>query len=70
FTDSFGLVTTLMLLVFFVIVEWLGRSGDYAISQLFLNKNRAVRWAFYGLLVFFIGMYVPSIETPFIYFQF
>ena len=70
FQDYSGFIYTLVLLVFFNAIEWLGRSGDYAISALFIHRHRVLRWSFYAFLIFLIGMYIPSVETPFIYFQF
>lgn len=58
------------LIVFFMLLEWFGRKGQYAISDIGLNWNRAFRWTFYSFLIFLIGMFMRTEETPFIYFQF
>lgn len=58
------------LIVFFMTVEWLGRNKQFAISNLNLHWNRPVRWGFYMFIVFLIGMFMQTNETPFIYFQF
>lgn len=63
-------VIQLILLLFFVVVEWLGRGSEYAIEKTACHKPVAIRWAFYFLLVFLVGMFMVSEETPFIYFQF
>lgn len=60
----------LLLILFFLLIEWMGRRNEYALEKLFFNKNRIVRWAFYCLIIFMIGMYAKTSETPFIYFQF
>lgn len=60
----------LMLVAGFVIVEWLGREGQYAIAHIHHALNRPLRWLFYALIIFAIGMFMPSVESPFIYFQF
>lgn len=60
----FGLMT------FFVFVEWMGRSGQYAIENIGLRWKRPVRWFFYIFILFLIGMFMQTEETPFIYFQF
>ncbi len=60
----------MILTAIFVIIEWLGREGQYAISSLELRWNRPLRWTFYSLIIFTIGMFMPSVESPFIYFQF
>ena len=58
------------LVALFVLVEWIGREGEYGISKLGLKWKRPVRWTFYALLLFLIGMFMRTEETPFIYFQF
>lgn len=60
----------LLLLLFFVVIEWLGRDGQYAIERMFLKSKRWIRWSFYMIIVFLIGMFAMTKETPFIYFQF
>jgi hypothetical protein len=59
-----------LLLVFFILVEWFGRKGQFAIEFLQHKKTRPLKWAFYTLIIFLIGMYMETDETPFIYFQF
>jgi alginate O-acetyltransferase complex protein AlgI len=59
----------IILLTIFVWLEWLGRRHEFAIQQL-LGFNRTLRWAMYVGIVFLIGMYMPTNESPFIYFQF
>jgi hypothetical protein len=63
-------LTTIILVAIFVLVEWKGREGQYAISQIGKNWYRPLRWTFYSILIFAIGMFMPSAESPFIYFQF
>jgi len=58
------------LILVFVFVEWLGREGEFGISQLGKNWRRPIRWVMYSLVIFSIGMFSPSNESPFIYFQF
>lgn len=60
----------ILLIVFFIIIEWLGRRNEYAIEKLGLKWNRIFRWSFYAFLIFIIGMFMQTEETPFIYFQF
>lgn len=59
-----------ILLSFFILIEWIGREKQYAIATLGFGWYRPVRWFFYALLIFLIGMFMPSDESPFIYFQF
>lgn len=63
-------VLTLALCLFFVIIEWLGREGQYALSHMGQHWSKPIRFAFYSFLVFLMGMYMSTNETPFIYFQF
>ncbi|HMO32791.1 MAG TPA: MBOAT family O-acyltransferase [Lacibacter sp.] len=58
------------LLLFFIIVEWIGREGEYALAHIGENWYRPIRWSFYFIIIFLIGMFMPSAESPFIYFQF
>lgn len=61
---------TSILIVFFVIIEWLGRRHKYAIENILFKLNKPLRWLFYTIIIFLIGMYMQTEETPFIYFQF
>ncbi len=63
-------VVTLMLVIVFLGIEWLGREDQYAIQKIGLRWKRPVRYLFYSLILFAIGMYMTTNETPFIYFQF
>ena len=70
FTGMRRALLTIILTGVFVLIEWVGRERQYAISHLGQNWNRLLRWSFYSLIIFLIGMFKPSIESPFIYFQF
>ncbi len=60
--------TTLLLILFFIIIEWLGRSGEYAIEKIdFMNKP--LRWSFYVLLIVLMFSFTGE-QQQFIYFQF
>ncbi|WP_284652324.1 MBOAT family O-acyltransferase [Flavobacterium terrisoli] len=61
---------TFIMLAFFLIIEWLGREQQFAISKLGLNWKRPIRWAFYYALIVIIFYCVDSKEQQFIYFQF
>lgn len=58
------------LILLFIAIEWKGREGEYAIEQLFLGWRKILRWSFYAFLIFMIGMFMSTVESPFIYFQF
>lgn len=61
--------TVLVLLVFFLVVEWLGRQNKFAIETLGIHWNRPLRLALYYVL-FFMVIYFSGSEQQFIYFQF
>ena len=58
------------LLVFFLIIEWVGRKQEYAIATIGNHWSKWLRWGWYYFLIFIIGMFMQTEETPFIYFQF
>jgi len=60
--------TILSLLAFFIVIEWLGRSSEYAIERIDFMK-RPLRWCFYLLLVILMFAFTGE-EQQFIYFQF
>ncbi len=53
----------------FILIEWLGREGQYAIEKLGLDWKRPIRWGFYYVLFIFILRYGHK-QAEFIYFQF
>lgn len=65
-----NLAITCILTLIFVLVEWLGKEQQFAIEYTGRKWPRPIRWTFYAVIVFFIGMYMQTNETPFIYFQF
>ena len=60
----------LYLIIFLVIIEWLGREHLYAIENIGYISPRVFRWAVYTGIIFLIIMFAPTKETPFIYLQF
>lgn len=58
-----------VLLLIFMIIEWMGREQQYAIAKLALRWPRPVRWALYYVLIICI-FYFAGPEQQFIYFQF
>ena len=61
---------TILLIFLFITVEWFGRREQYAVENIAKIKSRLCRWTLYAFLLFVIGMYMQTSETPFIYFQF
>jgi alginate O-acetyltransferase complex protein AlgI len=62
-------ITTMVLLVIFVLVEWKGREGQYAISHLGVKWFRPVRYIMYYAIIMSIFWFGGK-EQQFIYFQF
>lgn len=61
---------TLVLIGFFMLIEWIGREHQYALQNFLIQKPRIIRWLFYGFIILLIGLFLQTHETPFIYFQF
>lgn len=62
--------TLIILIPLFMAIEWLGRENNYALENLCFKWSRPLRWGFYSVLIFVIGMYMQTSLTQFIYFQF
>jgi D-alanyl-lipoteichoic acid acyltransferase DltB (MBOAT superfamily) len=60
--------TILALVCFFIGVEWLGRSGEFAIAKID-RFNKPLRWAFYMLIIILCFSFTGE-QQEFIYFQF
>ena len=58
-----------LVVVFFIFVEWLGREEDFALRKIGLIWPRFFRWSFYYLIVFMV-FYCTGSSKQFIYFQF
>ncbi len=60
-----------VLLVFFMVIEWLGREHQYAIQKWGFQYSKPVRWAFYYAILLVIFYFAGTgKEQEFIYFQF
>jgi alginate O-acetyltransferase complex protein AlgI len=62
--------TLIFIILIFMLLEWIGREGRYAISDLGLKRKRVLRWLLYIsliLAIFYLGNFK---ENTFIYFQF
>lgn len=62
--------TILILIIFLIYVEWIGRKQDFAIEKLFLTQSKYLRISFYYSLIFLILFFLQSEPKEFIYFQF
>ncbi|WP_010521713.1 MBOAT family O-acyltransferase [Aquimarina agarivorans] len=60
----------LLLIGIFITIEWIGRQNEYAIEKIGITWKKPLRWLFYTVVIFAIGMFMQTQETPFIYFQF
>lgn len=63
------MVLVFMLIAFFITVEWMGRTNEYAIEKLFFKNSKLVRVSFYYTLVLMIFLFAGN-NQQFIYFQF
>ena len=57
------------LLLFFLIIEWIGREGKFALENINIKSTRFVRWGFYLFLIILIYVFQGT-QQQFIYFQF
>lgn len=62
-------LTTIILVAIFVLVEWKGREGQYAISNLGIKWKRPLRYVIYYAIIIAIFWFGGK-EQQFIYFQF
>ncbi|GGE32284.1 MBOAT family O-acyltransferase [Psychroflexus planctonicus] len=63
-------LTLLLILILFVCVEWFGRKQEFALEKMNRISGRPFRWLAYFSIILIIGIFMPTEETPFIYFQF
>ena len=69
FTGMTRSFTTIVLIVVFMLIEWIGREQQFAIASLGLKWKRPLRFIFYYSLVFAIFFFGGK-DQQFIYFQF
>jgi D-alanyl-lipoteichoic acid acyltransferase DltB (MBOAT superfamily) len=62
-------ITTLLFILIFILIEWQGREGQYAISNFGFKWKSWIRYAFYYFLIITI-LWFSGKEHQFIYFQF
>ncbi|MBA0884746.1 MBOAT family O-acyltransferase [Flavobacterium undicola] len=59
----------ILLVLFFIIIEWLGREGNFALDSFRKQGNRWFRWSFMMLILVLLFVFGKE-EQQFIYFQF
>ena len=69
FAGMYNALITIILVGVFVLIEWFGREGQYAISNLGLKWKRPIRYAMYYAIIIAIFWFGGK-EQQFIYFQF
>ena len=69
-TAQLPLDTLCLFIVVFFIIEWIQRDKQHPMQIEMIKIPRIVRWAIYSFILFRVGMYIPTGERPFIYFQF
>lgn len=62
-------IIIILLIMIFVAIEWLGREGQYAISEINILERRVYRWGVYLTICFLIFIFQGK-QQEFIYFQF
>ena len=62
-------IPTVYLVIFFIIIEWMGREDNYGIEKIGFKWMRQLRLYFYYLIIFLI-FYFMGDKQEFIYFQF
>ena len=62
-------LSTILLVITFIIIEWIGREHQYAIENLGKKIKKPLRWAIYYIVILAI-FYFSGKEQQFIYFQF
>ena len=55
---------------FMIVIEWMGRESKYALEHFIDLYPKWLRWCFYAGILFLMGMFMQTEESPFIYFQF
>jgi len=60
---------TLILMIVFVVIEWFGRTGHFAIEEIGKYWKKPIRWGFYYLILMAIFWFTGK-QQEFIYFQF
>lgn len=71
--DSFSItpyVKTLGMVILFVMIEWIGKEGEFGIENTTKISNKFIQWSIYYILIMIIFLFNARAEQEFIYFQF
>ena len=60
----------LVLIIFFIIIEWMGRRQKFALETLLIKKSKVIKWGFYMLIITLVFVFSSEKQQEFIYFQF
>ena len=69
FAGMYDALITIILVGVFVLIEWIGREGQYAIESLVVKWPKYIRWTFYCFISVVIFLFSGN-QQEFIYFQF
>lgn len=61
--------TVIILVMIFMMIEWMGREQQYAIAGINAKLPKVLRWSFYYAIIIVIALYAGK-QQQFIYFQF
>ena len=69
FSNIMSFYKAIGLLIIFILIEWFGRRGEYAISEMKWARTKILRWTFYIILIILLIVFAGK-SQDFIYFQF
>ena len=69
FIGIYKAIVTIALVIFFLLIEWVGREGQYALELINCKFPRFYRWVFYIFLIVALDIFGGN-QQQFIYFQF
>jgi alginate O-acetyltransferase complex protein AlgI len=59
----------ILLIIAFIVIEWIGRRGNYGLQLVFSKSHQITRWSLYIVILLFVFFYSGE-QQEFIYFQF
>ena len=69
FKDGTNSIKIIILVIIFVIIEWLGRKNKFAIEKILQNFNKYLRFFSYSIIIILIFLLYKDGTNTFIYFQ-